>query len=179
MQDPFASPLVVKLKQQLQQQQQTITAQQNRITQLQIMATQRMERQAEWVASQERIKRFELMFKQWQQENKDTQEARMEVLRRLLDQGDTYGAMAMLQAIQAIDNPVLAEPETQAQMTDATADTIGQYQQGEFNNVGNVTPNVGTQINPGPQPTATANTAGFTAPVSIPRAPVVAQPGRI
>ena len=178
MQDPFASPLVVKLKQQLQAQQQTIAAQQNRITQLQIMATQRMERQAEWVASQERIKRFEIMFKQWQQENKDTQEARMEVLRKLLDQGDTFGAMAMLQAIQAIDNPVLAEPETQAQMTDATADTIGQYQQGELNNVGNVTPNVGPQINPGPQPTATANTAGFTAPVSIPRAPVVAQPGR-
>lgn len=178
MQDPFASPLVVKLKQQLQQQQQTIAAQQNRITQLQIMASQRMERQAEWVASQERIKRFELMFKQWQQENKDTQEARMEVLRRLLDQGDTYGAMAMLQAIQAIDNPVLSEPETQAQMTDATVDTIGQYQQGELNNVGNVTPNVGQQINPGPQPATATNTTGFTAPVSIPRAPVVEQPGR-
>lgn len=178
MQDPFASPLVVKLKQQLQSQQQTIAAQQNRITQLQIMATQRMERQAEWVASQERIKRFELMFKQWQQENKDTQEARMEVLRRLLDQGDTYGAMAMLQAIQAIDNPVLAEPETQAQMTDATVDTIGQYQQGELNHVGNVTPNVGPQVNPGPQAATATNTAGFTAPVSIPRAPVVGQPGR-
>ena len=171
MQDPFASPLVVKLKQQLQAQQQTIAAQQNRITQLQIMATQRMERQAEWVASQERIKRFEIMFKQWQQENKDTQEARMEVLRKLLDQGDTFGAMAMLQAIQAIDNPVLAEPETQAQMTDATADTIGQYQRGEFNNVGNIPSKGFVPAQPGgqgPASTTGINTAQPVVPNRFP-----------
>lgn len=179
MQDPFASPLVVQLKQQMQQQQQVIAQQQNRITQLQIMASQRMERQAEWVASQERIKRFELMFKQWQQENKDTQEARMEVLRRLLDTGDTYGAMAMLQAINQIDNPVLMEPATQNQMADATADALGQYKQGELANVGNVNPGLGPQINPGTPAATAAGTGGFTAPVSVPRSPIVAQPGRI
>lgn len=130
MQDPFASPKVVQLTQQLQQAQQTMQTMQNRITQLQIMSSQRLERQAEWVASQERIKRFEIMFKQWQQENKDTQEARMEVLRKLLDNGDTYGAMAMLQAINEIDRPVLADPTTQAQMEDATVDTLNQYTQG-------------------------------------------------
>lgn len=127
MQDPFASPKVVQLTQQLTQAQQTIQQQTNTITQLRIMASQRMERQAEWVASQERIKRFEIMFKQWQQENKDTQEARMELLRTLLSQGDTAGAIALLQTIQQIDAPVLAQPATQVQMADATQDTLGEY----------------------------------------------------
>lgn len=127
MQDPFASPKVVQLTQQLTQAQQTIQQQTNTITQLRIMASQRMERQAEWVASQERIKRFEIMFKQWQQENKDTQEARMELLRTLLSQGDTAGAIALLQTIQQIDAPVLAQPATQIQMADATQDTLGDY----------------------------------------------------
>ena len=163
MQDPFASPKVVELNQQLQKAQQTIQQQTNTITQLRIMASQRMERQAEWVASQERIKRFEIMFKQWQQENKDTQEARMEVLRRLLDNGDTYGAMAMLQAIQQIDNPVLTEPETQMQMNDATADTLGQFTENNqevFNNVANPYPNGNQQVPAGPTGPGPGNTAG-------------------
>lgn len=163
MQDPFASPKVVELNQQLQKAQQTIQQQTNQITQLRIMASQRMERQAEWVASQERIKRFEIMFKQWQQENKDTQEARMEVLRRLLDNGDTYGAMAMLQAIQQIDNPVLTEPETQMQMNDATTDTLGQFAENNqevFDNVAIPNPNGNQQIPAGPTGPRPGNTAG-------------------
>lgn len=163
MQDPFASPKVVELNQQLQKAQQTIQQQTNQITQLRIMASQRMERQAEWVASQERIKRFEIMFKQWQQENKDTQEARMEVLRRLLENGDTYGAMAMLQAIQQIDNPVLTEPATQMQMNDATADTLGQFTENNqevFNNVANPYPNGNQQVPAGPTGPGPGNPAG-------------------
>lgn len=163
MQDPFASPKVVELNQQLQKAQQTIQQQTNQITQLRIMASQRMERQAEWVASQERIKRFEIMFKQWQQENKDTQEARMEVLRKLLDNGDTFGAMAMLQAIRQIDNPVLTEPETQMQMHDATADTLGQFAENNqevFNNVANPYPNGNQQVPAGPTGPGPGNTAG-------------------
>lgn len=163
MQDPFASPKVVELNQQLQKAQQTIQQQTNTITQLRIMASQRMERQAEWVASQERIKRFEIMFKQWQQENKDTQEARMEVLRKLLDNGDTFGAMAMLQAIRQIDNPVLTEPETQMQMNDATADTLGQFTENNqevFNNVANLNPNGNQQIPAGPTGPGPGNPAG-------------------
>lgn len=163
MQDPFASPKVVELNQQLQKAQQTIQQQTNTITQLRIMASQRMERQAEWVASQERIKRFEIMFKQWQQENKDTQEARMEVLRKLLDNGDTFGAMAMLQAIRQIDNPVLTEPATQMQMNDATADTLGQFTENNqevFNNVANPYPNGNQQVPAGPTGPGPGNTAG-------------------
>lgn len=119
MQDPFNSPAVQQLKAKLDAANATIRQQTNTITQLRIMASQRLERQAEFVASQERIKRFETMFKQWQQENKDTQEARMEILRKLLDTGDFAGAMAMLQAINKMDVPVLSSPVTQMQMEQA------------------------------------------------------------
>ena len=187
MQDPFASPKVVELNQQLQKAQQTIQQQTNTITQLRIMASQRMERQAEWVASQERIKRFEIMFKQWQQENKDTQEARMEVLRKLLDNGDTFGAMAMLQAIRQIDSPVLTEPTTQMQMNDATADTLGQFAENNqevFNNVANPYPNGNQQIPAGPTGPGPGNTAGTNfgqLPTGFPtngQQPFVGQPFR-
>lgn len=187
MQDPFASPKVVELNQQLQKAQQTIQQQTNQITQLRIMASQRMERQAEWVASQERIKRFEIMFKQWQQENKDTQEARMEVLRQLLNNGDTYGAMAMLQAIQQLDNPVLTEPATQMQMNDATVDTLGQFTENNkevFNNVANPYPNGNQQIpagSTGPGPGNTAGTNFGQLPTGLPangQQPFVGQPFR-
>lgn len=187
MQDPFASPKVAELNQQLQKAQQTIQQQTNQITQLRIMASQRMERQAEWVASQERIKRFEIMFKQWQQENKDTQEARMEVLRKLLDNGDTFGAMAMLQAIRQIDNPVLTEPETQMQMYDATADTLGQFAENNqevFNNVANPYPNGNQQVPAGPTGPGPGNTTGTNfgqLPTGLPtngQQPFVGQPFR-
>lgn len=187
MQDPFASPKVVELNQQLQKAQQTIQQQTNTITQLRIMASQRMERQAEWVASQERIKRFEIMFKQWQQENKDTQEARMEVLRKLLDNGDTFGAMAMLQAIRQIDSPVLTEPATQMQMNDATTDTLGQFAENNqevFNNVANLYPNGNQQVPAGPTGPGPGNTAGTNfgqLPTGFPtngQQPFVGQPFR-
>lgn len=187
MQDPFTSPKVAELNQQLQKAQQTIQQQTNQITQLRIMASQRMERQAEWVASQERIKRFEIMFKQWQQENKDTQEARMEVLRKLLDNGDTFGAMAMLQAIRQIDNPVLTEPETQMQMYDATADTLGQFAENNqevFNNVANPYPNGNQQVPAGPTGPGPGNTTGTNfgqLPTGLPtngQQPFVGQPFR-
>lgn len=174
LKDPYASPKVLELSQQLQQATATIQKQQNQITQLRIMASQRMERQAEYTAMLERVKRFELMFKQWQQENKDTQEARMEVLRRLLDNGDVYGATAMLQAIQQNDAPVLAEPETQIQMNDATADTMSLYQQGAGQYVGNNTSDVGQVPSAGPQPAPTANQPGAK-PFQLPMAAV--QPG--
>lgn len=124
MQDPFASPQVKQLQTTIQQLNETVQKQNQQITLLRIQASQRLERQAEWVASQERIKRGELAFKQWQQENKDTQEARMEVLRKLLEAGDTAASLAMLNTIQHIDPPVLADPTTQALMNQETDDTV-------------------------------------------------------
>ena len=84
----------------------------------------------------------------------------MEVLRRLLDTGDTYGAMAMLQAIQQIDMPVLEAAPTQEQMNDATAEAMSQYQEGAGQYVGNISTNLSQGINPGPatpQPTPQLN----------------------
>lgn len=124
MQDPFASPQVKQLRTTIQQLNETVQKQNQQITLLRIQASQRLERQAEWVASQERIKRGELAFKQWQQENKDTQEARMEVLRKLLEAGDTAASLAMLNTIQHIDPPVLADPTTQILMNQETGDTV-------------------------------------------------------
>lgn len=124
MQDPFASPQVKQLRTTIQQLNETVQKQNQQITLLRIQASQRLERQAEWVASQERIKRGELAFKQWQQENKDTQEARMEVLRKLLEAGDAAAALAMLNTIQHIDPPVLADPATQVLMNQETNDTV-------------------------------------------------------
>lgn len=124
MQDPFASPQVKQLRTTIQQLNETVQKQNQQITLLRIQASQRLERQAEWVASQERIKRGELAFKQWQQENKDTQEARMEVLRKLLEAGDAAAALAMLNTIQHIDPPVLADPATQVLMNQETGDTV-------------------------------------------------------
>lgn len=124
MQDPFASPQVKQLRTTIQQLNETVQKQNQQITLLRIQASQRLERQAEWVASQERIKRGELAFKQWQQENKDTQEARMEVLRKLLEAGDTAASLAMLNTIQHIDPPVLADPATQVLMNQETDDTV-------------------------------------------------------
>lgn len=125
MEDPMMSPKVKQLQTQLQQAQQTIQNQMQQMTLLKIQASQRLERQAEFVASNERIKRGELQFKQWQQENKDTQEARMEILRKLLENGDASGALSVLDQIERTDDPVLAEPETQAimnQQNDAVAE---------------------------------------------------------
>lgn len=148
MQDPFASPQAKQLQATIQQQKETIQQQQQRITLLQIQASQRLERQAEWVASQERIKRGELAFKQWQQENKDTQEARMEVLRRLLEAGDSAAALAMLNTIQQTDPPVLADPTTQVLMNQETGDTIQGIM--EDVNVGNDISGAGQQGAPIP-----------------------------
>jgi hypothetical protein len=87
----------------------------------------------------------------------------MEVLRKLLDNGDTFGAMAMLQAIRQIDNPVLTEPETRMQMNDATADTLGQFTENNqevFNNVANLNPNGNQQVPAGPTGPGPGNPTG-------------------
>lgn len=157
MTDPYASPMVKQLQGQLQQAQQTIGNMQQQMAILRTQASQRLERQAEWVAAQERIKRGEIQFKQWQQENKDTQEARMEVLRKLLEAGDTIGALSMLNTIQQIDRPVLADPMSQALMDQHTGETITGIMEGT--NV--ATNNYGSNRSPFQEGPA-AGTAGST-----------------
>lgn len=112
-QDPYKSPLVVQLQQQIQQNQQTIGQLQQTIALLRIQATQRMERQAEYIASNERIKRLELAQKQWTEEQKQSQEARMAVLNDCLSKNDMEGAFAILEGIAHEDPSMLANPQLQ------------------------------------------------------------------
>ena len=114
-QDPYKSPLVVQLQGQLQQSQKLIENLQRQIALLRIQATQRLERQSEAIESDERIKRLEITQKQWEQEQKQSQEARMEILRTLLQNKDYDGARLVMEAINLQDPPIIADP------------TIGEY----------------------------------------------------
>lgn len=114
LQDPFASPLVKQLQTQIQQLTLQLQKSEQREAILRTMASQRLERQAEWVAAQKEIKRNELAYKQWEAENKDTQEARMELLRDLLAKGDMVGAMAVLDTIKQVDPPIATNPALEA-----------------------------------------------------------------
>ena len=117
-QDPYKSPLVMQLQQQLQQSQSTIQQLNQQIALLRIQATQRLERQSEAIESDERIKRLEIAQKQWQTEADQSQQARMEVLKRLLDSGDYDGARLVVEAINMQDPPIIADP-TIGQIADA------------------------------------------------------------
>lgn len=114
LEDPFASPMVKQLQTQVQGLTLELQKAQQREAILRTMASQRLERQAEWVAAQKEIKRNELALKQWQQENKDTQEARMELLRDMLQKGDTVGALMLLDSIKQVDPPVVTDPTLEA-----------------------------------------------------------------
>lgn len=144
--DPFASPLVQQLKTQVQQLTLELQKAQQREAILRTMASQRLERQAEWVAAQKEIKRNELTLKQWQQEDKDTQEARMELMRSFIQKGDTAAALALLDQIKQTDPAVALNP-TLDQMADEDLQTMTSSARKDVDNVaGN------SELHPGQQP---------------------------
>jgi hypothetical protein len=108
-QDPFKSPQVIALQGQVAALQQTIQNQNMQIALLRLQATQRLERQKEFIDSTERTKRLELALKQWTEEQKQSQEARMEVLKDCLAKGDYSGALAVLDEIQQESNPIITD----------------------------------------------------------------------
>jgi hypothetical protein len=108
-QDPFKSPQVIALQGQVAALQQTIQNQNMQIALLRLQATQRLERQKEFIDSTERTKRLEIAQKQWSEEQKQTQEARMEVLKDCLAKGDYEGAIAVLEQIQQESNPLITD----------------------------------------------------------------------
>lgn len=108
-QDPFKSPQVIQLQQVVQKLNQTIQQQNTQIALLRLQATQRLERQKEFIDSTERTKRLELAYKQWADEQKQTQDARMEVLKNLLEQGDYAGALQVITEIEHQSNPIIAD----------------------------------------------------------------------
>lgn len=127
--DQYASPLVQQMKQQVQQLQNTNQQQQTQLTQLKIQATQRLERQAEYTEMMERIKKNEMLLEQWKEEQKQTQEARMEILRKLLEQGDAGGAMQMLASIQRTEAPIVVQPSIVAAVNQTTPDYVTSVKQ--------------------------------------------------
>jgi hypothetical protein len=108
-QDPFKSPQVLQLQDTVQKLNQTIQQQNTQIALLRLQATQRLERQKEFIDSTERTKRLELAYKQWADEQKQTQDARMEVLKNLLEQGDYSGALQVVTEIEHQSNPIIAD----------------------------------------------------------------------
>ena len=108
-QDPFKSPQVIALQGQVAALQQTIQNQNMQIALLRLQATQRLERQKEFIDSTERTKRLEIAQKQWSEEQKQTQEARMEVLKDCLAKGDYEGAITVLEQIQQESNPLITD----------------------------------------------------------------------
>lgn len=106
-QEPFKSPQVLQLESVVQKLNQTIQGQNQQIALLRLQATQRLERQKEFIDSTERTKRLELALKQWTEEQKQTHEALMAVLNDTLSKGDYDGAIQTLEQIKSQDSPLL------------------------------------------------------------------------
>ena len=108
-QDPFKSPQVLALQEQVTQLNQTIQQQNTQIALLRLQATQRLERQKEFIDSTERTKRLEIALTQWTEEEKQTQEARMAVLNDCLAKGDYEGAVRVIEEIKNTSNPIITD----------------------------------------------------------------------
>lgn len=122
MEDPYASPVVQQLKQQIQQLQQLMQNKDYQIALLKAQASNRLERQAEWTASQERIKRLGFQVDEWKEEQKQTQEARMALLEAAIAQNNLPLAMEIYKQISATSSPLQANPIVDQMTNQYTAD---------------------------------------------------------
>lgn len=113
-QDPYRSPLVLQLEGKITQLSQTIQQQNTQIALLRLQATQRLERQKEFINSTERTKRLEIAQKQMEAEGKQTQEALMAILNDCLAKSDYDGALRILQQIQQENAPLIADESINA-----------------------------------------------------------------
>lgn len=107
--DPYKSPQVIQLQQTVNQLNQTIQQQNTQIALLRLQATQRLERQKEFIDSTERTNRLKIALDQWKEEQKQTQEARMEVLKKMLEAQDYEGALQVVAQIESEDTPILTD----------------------------------------------------------------------
>ena len=108
-QDPFQSPQVIQLNQTVAKLNQTIQQQNQQIALLRLQATQRLERQKEFIDSTERTKRLQIALDQWKEEQKQTQEALMAVLNDCLSKNDYDGAIQTLEQIKYQSSPLLSD----------------------------------------------------------------------
>lgn len=108
-QDQFKSPLVQELQNNIKKLTDELAQKNVQISLLRIQATQRLERQKEFIDSTERTKRLDLALKQWTEEQKQTQQAQMAVLNDCLAKGDYDGAVRIVQEIKENSNPILTD----------------------------------------------------------------------
>jgi len=108
-QDPFKSPQVIQLQGVVQKLNQTIQQQNTQIALLRLQATQRLERQKEFIDSTERTKRLEIAQKQWSEEQKQTQEALMAILNDCLAKSDYDGAIRVVEEIKQQSAPLISD----------------------------------------------------------------------
>ena len=108
-QDPFKSPQVIQLQGMVQKLNQTIQQQNTQIALLRLQATQRLERQKEFIDSTERTKRLEIAQKQWSEEQKQTQEALMAILNDCLAKSDYDGAIRVVEEIKQQSAPLISD----------------------------------------------------------------------
>lgn len=108
-QDQFKSPLVLELQNNIKKLTDELAQKNVQISLLRIQATQRLERQKEFIDSTERTKRLELALKQWTEEQKQTQQAQMAVLNDSLAKGDYDGAVRIVQEIKESSNPIITD----------------------------------------------------------------------
>lgn len=108
-QDQFKSPLVQELQNNVKKLTDELAQKNVQISLLRIQATQRLERQKEFIDSTERTKRLDLALKQWTEEQKQTQQAQMAVLNDCLAKGDYDGAVRIVQEIKESSNPIITD----------------------------------------------------------------------
>lgn len=127
--DQFSSPLVVKLKQQIATLNQTVTSLKFQNTLLAAKAAERLERQSEYTGMLKSTKQLEANLKQWETEQKNTQEARMEMLRDALAKGDTGAALTILNSIEQVDPLLTDVPKVEVDMNTAQNEFEGNAEQ--------------------------------------------------
>lgn len=122
-QDPYASPVVLELKQKLTAEQELNKKMEFQIALLKGQLTTRIDRNAESVASTERIKRNELMYKQWATEQEQNQQALMEVLKFAMAQNNMPLVAQTMATIKEQSSPLLANAQMEA-LADANSEDI-------------------------------------------------------
>ena len=127
-QDPMASPKVVQLNTQIQQLNQTIQKLNLENTMLKNRVADRIERNDNYIEQQERKYRSDLAFKYWQEEQKQTTNALMEVLKQAVQAGNNDIALQIVDRIsQQSVNPLVQQDQiidAYAQQNKTTAEDL-------------------------------------------------------
>ena len=111
--DPFASPIVQQLKQQIAERDKQMVDMRMKMAVLELKASVRAEHQETYVNMTERVKNADIALEKWKVEQKQTQDARMELLKGAIERGDTQTALGLLQAISVTDRTPIATATVQ------------------------------------------------------------------